>query len=132
MTCTISNRSRLRCARVAQSSSAGRSSSTLRSVISRTRRSETGHAARRTRPLIRSRALLEAILGVVEDCTGAVTRWDERPEVTLATFITEQVRELGDGLASSLGREEAERLMQRGATLDTADTFEIVGRCLDA
>jgi hypothetical protein len=64
--------------------------------------------------------------------TCAVIHWAGRPEVTLATFITEQSRELGDALVSSLGLEAADRLMHRGAGLDAADTFEIVGRCLDS
>ena len=51
--------------------------------------------------------------------------------MTLATFITEQARELAADLVSSLGRDEAERLLQRGAALDAADTFEIVRHCLD-
>ena len=50
--------------------------------------------------------------------------------MTLATFITEQARGLAADLVSSLGRDEAERLLQRGAALDAADTFEIVRRCL--
>ena len=83
--------------------------------------------------LFHETARLAFAMGELADAaalTGAVTRLADRPEVTLATFITEQARELGGGLVSSLGRDEAERLMQGGVALDAAATFEIVRRCL--
>ena len=84
--------------------------------------------------LFHETARLAFAMGEPDDAatlTGAVISMADRPEVTLATFITDQARELGDDLVSSLGVGEAERLLQRGAALDTADTFEIVRRCLD-
>lgn len=83
--------------------------------------------------LFHETARLAFAMGAFADAavlTAAVNRLADRPEVTLATFVTDQTRELGAGLVSSLGPDEAVRLMHGGATVDTAATFEIVRRCL--
>jgi hypothetical protein len=63
--------------------------------------------------------------------TGAVGRLARRPEVTLAKFVVDEVRELRESLKSSLGSGETERLIRRGAASDTSEAFDTVRRCLD-
>jgi predicted ATPase/DNA-binding SARP family transcriptional activator len=62
--------------------------------------------------------------------TGAVERIARPPEVTLAAFAVDQARALRAGLRSSLGSDEAEGLIRRGATSATSEALDTTRRCL--
>ena len=85
--------------------------------------------------LFHETARLAFAMGEPDDAatlTGAVISMADRPEVTLATFITDQARELQESLVAAVGAEGAERLIQRGATQDISESLEITRRYLSS